>query len=220
MVFTVKKVESSTFGEKLKKAREEAGLTKQKVAQLLSIQSRYIDRLEGEEFEKLPSAVYTKGFLRKYAKYLSLEPENLIREYEKEMKIIQPALEKPLRLLPELRFRRLTITPKTLTFIAGLLIVILVAGYLAYQLDILISPPKLLVSEPSDNITTDKFIITLKGQVTPGVKLTINGQETSIDRSGNFEQEVNLNQGLNVIRVEAVNRFEKKTSVTREILVK
>ena len=220
MVFTVKKVESSTFGEKLKKAREEAGLTKQKVAQLLSIQSRYIDRLEGEEFEKLPSAVYTKGFLRKYAKYLSLEPENLIREYEKEMKIIQPALEKPLRLLPELRFRRLTITPKTLTFIAGLLIVILVAGYLAYQLDILISPPKLLVSEPSDNITTDKFIITLKGQVTPGVKLTINGQETSIDRSGNFEQEVNLNQGLNVIHVEAVNRFEKKTSVTREILVK
>ncbi len=88
MVFSLKKVGFSTFGEKLIKLREEAGLTKQKVAQLLSIQTRYLERLEGGEIEKLPVGVYTKGFLRKYAGILSVRPEELINEYEKEIKRI------------------------------------------------------------------------------------------------------------------------------------
>jgi cytoskeletal protein RodZ len=220
MVFSIKKVELSTFSEKLIKLREDAGLTKQKVAQLLSIQTRYLERLESGEIDKLPADVYTKGFLRKYAGILSVRPEELINEYEKEIKIKKPSQRQSPQSLPELRIPRLTITPKTLFFISGLLAAILVVGYLSYQLNILISPPSLSVIEPAENISTDKFIIIFKGHTTPGAKLTINGQETNMDRSGNFEQEVNLTKGINLIRVEATNRFEKKASITREVLVK
>lgn len=220
MVFSIKKVESSTFGEKLIKLREEAGLTKQKVAQLLSIQTRYLERLESGEIDKLPADVYTKGLLRKYAGILSVRPEELINEYEKEIKITKPFQRQFPRSLPELRIPKLTITPKTLFFISGLLVAVLVIGYLAYQLNILISPPSLSLIEPVENISTDKFIIIFKGQATPGTKLTINGQGTNMDRNGNFEQEVNLTRGVNLIRVEAINQFEKKASITREVLVK
>ncbi len=195
-------------------------MTKQKVAQLLSIQTRYLERLEGGEIEKLPVGVYTKGFLRKYAGILSVRPEELINEYEKEIKSKKPLQNQLPISLPELRIPKLTITPKTLIFISGMLVVILVFGYLAYQLNILISPPKLFVSEPAENITTDKFSIMFRGQTTSGTKLTINGQETNMDRNGNFEQEVNLTQGINLIRIESINRFEKKAMIIREILVK
>jgi hypothetical protein len=59
-----------------------------------------------------------------------------------------------------------------------------------------------------------------KGQAEPGVKLTINGQQSYIDKDGNFEQSISLFQGLNIIKVEAVNRFNKSSSQLRRIMLK
>ncbi len=216
----VKKVEVSTFSEKLKKAREGAGLTKQKVAQLLNIQIKYLDWLEEGQIEKLPAEVYARGFLRKYAKILSVDPAALIDEYEREIKIIQPAAKKEYRSLPKLRERWFAITPKFLSLVLGVLVLVLAATYLLYQLNILISPPKLTVDEPASDLVTDKTVVIIKGKTEPGARLTINGQETYINKDGNFEQEINLSQGLNLINIEAANRFEKKSSIIKKVLVK
>lgn len=220
MVFTVKKVETLTFGEKLKKAREEAGLTRQKVAQLLNIQIRYLQSLEEEEIEKLPSDVYTKGLLRKYARFLNLEPDELITEYEKETGVAQSFREKSHRALPQLRARWFAITPKVLSIVFGSLIFILIIGYLIYQLNVLIGPPRLAIEEPMNNLMIDKTTVAIKGQSEPGVQLTINGQQIYINEDGGFSQEINLNQGMNIIKIEATNRFGKSRSETRQILVK
>ncbi len=220
MVFTVKKVETSTFGDKLKKAREEAGLTRQRVAQLLNIQIKYLERFEEEEIEKLPADVYAKGFLRKYAKILRWEADELISEFEKETKLVQSAKEKNHRSLPELGTRWFTVTPKVLAILLGAIIFIFIIGYLFYQLNILISPPKLEIVQPTNNLTTDKAAIIVKGRTEPQVQLTINGQQIYINEDGSFEQEINLNQGLNLIKIEATNRFAKSRSIIRKILVK
>jgi transcriptional regulator with XRE-family HTH domain len=220
VVFTVKKVETLTFGEKLKKAREEAGLTRRKVAQLLNIQVKYVHGLEDGENEKLPSDVYIKGLLRKYAKLLNLEPNELIAEYEKENELTQSFKEKSHRSLPQLRARWFAITPKVLSIMLGSLVFVLIIGYLIYQLNILIGPPRLVIGEPMDNLVIDKTTITLKGQSEPGVQLTINGQQIYINEDGSFSQEINLNQGMNIIKIEATNRFGKSRSETRQILVK
>lgn len=219
MVFTVKKVETSTFGEKLKKAREEAGLTKQKVAQLLNIQIKYLERLEEEEIEKLPADVYTRGFLKKYAQLLGVEGDDLVAAYEKEIRIVQPLTKKSYRSLPRLQARWFTITPKTLSVILASVLFILIIAYLFYQLNILISPPKLVVEEPIDDLTTDKTTIIFRGQTEPGAQLTINGQQIYINIDGVFEQQINLDLGLNLIKVEATNRFEKSRAVVRQIMV-
>jgi len=50
--------------------------------------------------------------------------------------------------------------------------------------------------------------------------LTINGQPIYINEDGSFSQVINLNQGMNIIKIEATNRFEKSRSETRQILVK
>ncbi|HRY52658.1 MAG TPA: helix-turn-helix domain-containing protein [Candidatus Portnoybacteria bacterium] len=222
MVFTAKKVEAPpSFGEKLKTAREEAGLTKEKVVQLLSLPAKYLDYLENGEIEKLPADVYSKGILRKYAKLISLDEKELVGEYEKESRIASHLKNQAHQALPTLRSRRFIITPKTLSWGLGTVVLFLVIGYFFYQLHFLLSPPSLKIFEPAEaDFIAESSSVLFKGQAEPGVKLTINGQQSYIDKDGNFEQEISLFQGLNIIKVEAVNRFNKSSSELRRIMLK
>jgi len=223
MVFTAKKVEGiQSFGEKLRKAREGAGLSKEKAAELLNFPVKYFDGLEKGELDKLPADVYSKGFLRKYAKILDIDSDLLVLEFEKEIKIIRH-LDKGFRehlSLPSLRSSRWIITPKTLGLGAGIIIFLLVAGYLAYQLHFLISPPSLAVFEPASDSVVENSALTVKGEAEISAKLTINGQVVYLDKDGGFKQEITLNQGLNIIKIEAANRFGKISSVVRQVMLK
>lgn len=58
------------------------------------------------------------------------------------------------------------------------------------------------------------------GEVEPTAKLTINGQIVYVEKDGKFQQEINLSQGLNVIKIEAANRLGKKNSVIRQVVLK
>ncbi|HCX27977.1 MAG TPA: hypothetical protein DHI91_02450, partial [Candidatus Portnoybacteria bacterium] len=122
--------------------------------------------------------------------------------------------------LPYLRGRRFIITPRFFTAVLGLFILLVVGGYLFYQLHFLISPPRLSIFEPAEDLTTDQASLIIKGQAERGAQLTINGQVTYIDKDGNFEQPVNLIQGINSIKIEAANRFGKSRSVVRQIMLR
>ncbi|MBU3901594.1 helix-turn-helix domain-containing protein [Patescibacteria group bacterium] len=222
MVFTAKPVEElPSFGEQLKKAREEAGLTKEKVGQLLNLPVKYLDWLEKGEIEKLPGDVYAKGFLRKYARLLAINGEELAASYEKESRIVRHLQNQRPRSLPVLRSRRFVITPKTLGWLGGAIILFFVIGYFFYQLHFLLSPPNLILAEPArtDFVAADSLIV-FKGQTEPGVKLTINGQQGYIDKDGYFEQTIGLVQGLNTIKVTVTNRFGKSSSAVRRIMLR
>jgi hypothetical protein len=114
---------------------------------------------------------------------------------------------------------RFVITPKTLGLAVGAVIFLFIAGYLGYQLHFLISPPSLSISEPVSDVITQSLVITVRGETEPTAKLLINGQIAYLEKDGSFSQEVTLNQGLNIIKVEAINRFEKKNSIVRQVVL-
>lgn len=68
-------------GEILKKKREELGYNLKEIAKTLRIRSDYLKAIEEETFEKLPVEVYTKGYIREYAKFLKADPEIVIKAY-------------------------------------------------------------------------------------------------------------------------------------------
>ena len=122
--------------------------------------------------------------------------------------------------LPSLHSNRWIITPKTLGLGAGIILFLLVAGYLAYQLHFLISPPSLAVFEPAPDSIAENSLLSVRGTVEATAKLTINGQMVYVNEDGGFKQEVQLSQGLNAIRVEAANRFGKTNLVVRQVMLK
>ena len=70
--------------ERLYAARERKGVDLYRAERDTKIRARYLAALERGEYRELPGDVYTKGFLRNYGSYLSLDPEYLIDLYRLE----------------------------------------------------------------------------------------------------------------------------------------
>jgi cytoskeletal protein RodZ len=69
---------AETIGLQLKQAREAKHLTIQKVVQATHIRRHYIEALEADDFETLPSLIQARAFLRLYAEFLGLSLEEAI----------------------------------------------------------------------------------------------------------------------------------------------
>ncbi len=69
---------SESIGEQLRKARLEKQLSVENVAQALHIRVKYIEALETNRCDLLPSQVQAKGFLRLYAGFLGLSAQPLL----------------------------------------------------------------------------------------------------------------------------------------------
>jgi cytoskeletal protein RodZ len=68
----------AALGEEFRRAREARGLTISDVAERLHIRSVYLAAIEDEDWSTIGAAVYIRGFLRTYARFLGLDPESAI----------------------------------------------------------------------------------------------------------------------------------------------
>lgn len=71
----------ASFGENLRREREMRGVTLQEISAATKISVRFLLALEEEEFTKLPGGIFTRSFIRAYAKYLGLDEERVLAEY-------------------------------------------------------------------------------------------------------------------------------------------
>jgi len=70
------------FGERLKRERELREVSLKEITTTTRIGPRYLEALENEEWDKLPGGVFNRGFVRAIARYLGLDEENLLSEYD------------------------------------------------------------------------------------------------------------------------------------------
>jgi len=72
------------LGEILKEKREGLGLDLKEVAHNLRIQYEYLKAIENNDLEKLPPDVYTRAYIREYARFLNIDSGTLLDEYAKQ----------------------------------------------------------------------------------------------------------------------------------------
>lgn len=72
----------SELGERLRAAREERELTVEQVAEATRIPLNYLYALEEESFDVFTSDLHARGFLRNYASFLGLDPEETVDLYD------------------------------------------------------------------------------------------------------------------------------------------
>ena len=70
------------FGERLKRERKSRGKSLEEIAASTKIGTRSLQALEDEEFEKLPGGIFNKGFVRSYARFLGLDEDELVSDYQ------------------------------------------------------------------------------------------------------------------------------------------
>ncbi len=74
-------VAKSPPGSRLRLAREKADLSLDNVAAELRITKRYVQALEGDDFDALPSGVFIVGYLKAYARLLAIPVEEVVDTY-------------------------------------------------------------------------------------------------------------------------------------------
>lgn len=89
------------FGERLKRERELREVSLNEVTVATRISTRFLQAMENEDWDKLPGGAFNRGFVRSVARYLGLDEENLLAEYDmarsdQNVKIPRPVENHPL----------------------------------------------------------------------------------------------------------------------------
>jgi cytoskeleton protein RodZ len=84
-----------SFGEKLREARESKGYSLDYIEEETKIRKLYIDALERETFNVLPPRVYATGFVRRYSKFLELNADEMVEEFQRLAYYDEPLHEEP-----------------------------------------------------------------------------------------------------------------------------
>jgi cytoskeletal protein RodZ len=74
-----------TIGEKLEEARKRKGISVREAAETTKIRGDYLQKFEANSFDLDLPPLYIRGFLRSYARYLDLDAERFLAEYDSVM---------------------------------------------------------------------------------------------------------------------------------------
>lgn len=71
-----------TIGERLEEARKRKGISIREAAESTKIRGDYLQKFEANSFEVDLPPLYIRGFLRSYARYLDLDPDRVVGDYD------------------------------------------------------------------------------------------------------------------------------------------
>jgi len=69
------------IGARLKHERELRGMSVEEIARATRIPLASVERLEADRFDDLPGEVFVRGFLRGYARAISVDPDEILALY-------------------------------------------------------------------------------------------------------------------------------------------
>jgi len=73
--------ELASFGEELRREREIRGISLKEISDATKISKRFLEAIERNDHKTLPAPVFTRGFVREYARYLGLNSEDIVNRY-------------------------------------------------------------------------------------------------------------------------------------------
>ena len=69
-------------GKFLKKERERRNVSLEEISKFTKIREHHLKAIEEDKYELLPPTLYVKGYLNGYAKYLALDPKDIVLQYQ------------------------------------------------------------------------------------------------------------------------------------------
>jgi len=72
------------FGTHLRQARERRGISLRQIAIATKISVRVLEALERNDVSKLPGGIFSRAFVKSYAVEVGLDPEETVREFDKQ----------------------------------------------------------------------------------------------------------------------------------------
>lgn len=75
----------SDLAQRLRAARDKMGVSIEEAERATKIRRRYIEAIEAGDFDRLPDGPPSRGFIKNYARYLGLDPDQSLMDFEAEV---------------------------------------------------------------------------------------------------------------------------------------
>ncbi len=196
-----------SFHPSLQQSREKKQEEIKDIAEKLHIQEKYLKALEDGDFHRIPSIGYGRQYLKTYAHYLNLEPKPLLEQFAKQYHYTQ---QREAVVRPQQKKRKefsLVSHKLTLRRFAGVAVIVLLGvGYLSFSLAQSLQPPKLTVESPEENLITHDRQVEVRGVTDSEAQVTVNNQEVISDSQGNFSFTLEMQPGVQFIRIRSAKK--------------
>lgn len=196
-------------------ARQSKYLTLDKVSHDLKIQTKFLKALEAGDFKIFTADVQLLGFLKNYAVYLGLNPNQVLAWFRRDFGDFKS---EPLA-IRRLKTKNTFLTPQKITALLALGLFGFFAVYLLIAYQNFLRPPFLSIENPTDDGPVKVLQIEVQGQTCSDCSLTINGQSVNVEATGKFAASVALRGGTNQLTVVAVSKAGRETKIVRNIIV-
>ena len=197
-------------------------VTMEQAAEDTRIREKFLRALESGDYQSLPGTVYTKGFLRNYAEYLNLDPEETLALYTGERGGSEPV--RTFAPMKPLVKRTFIFTPTVLVPVVVLAGIVLFIGYVYYQFTNFAIAPHVDITDPAGDAVSQSAEYTIKGRTNPDGRITVRvspGLDTINDvrpaRDGTFSVTVPLKPGPNHVEVQVLDPAGKLAQASRTI---
>lgn len=230
------KTQPEVLGDFLKRTRQMHGWQLKDIERRTKISEIYLQALEENDYYKLPSPTYARGFLEHYAEFLGLNTKQIIDRYRHESKFFEErgrilasaiAWQKNKRgVAPKQRAlpgfnESLKKKIANLDFHKVLIGLIAVAflGYFTWVIGQAVFPPKIVIFSPTDNLEIHERSIQVKGRVNAKSTVKINDQSISKIEEGFFDETLELAPGVNFIKISAKKKNSPESVIWRRVIV-
>lgn len=204
--------EAEDIFQELKAIRQKHCASLLKIHRQTKIPLKYLKSLEEGSINMLPDILYIKNIVKKYLRFFNIDAGPYLARMDIQKNEKQYAERivsaKPLIVVP-----RLIKTVLTIVLIAGFI------GYLGYKINKIFQPPRISVYAPIDGISVSAEIIEVRGKTEKGVSLFINNEQVMLDKNREFKKEVDLQKGLNPIKISGVSRYSKENIIWRNVVL-
>jgi cytoskeletal protein RodZ len=227
--FRIRKVRTNaSLGDRLKRSRVRKKLSIAEVEEATKIRAKFILALEADSWDQIPSEVYGKGYLERYAQFLGLDSEAFLSDYERGRATYWRACSDAVALAPERIARSwFIITPKFLIWTLAACFVVIGAGIVGSQLSRYTAAPYLELVTPvqareigASQLELSARTFELEGKTATGATVTVNSQPVAVRDDGTFVVTLSLQEGVNPVVVEATSQSGVVTRETRSIVVR
>ncbi|MFA6407582.1 MAG: helix-turn-helix domain-containing protein [Candidatus Paceibacterota bacterium] len=211
--------ESKSVGLLILDAMRNKSMSIEKLSQLTGISDRFLELLTKEDYARLPSAPYVRGYLFHIADILNLNGEEIWKEYTRHNAIVST---KETTTHPSKRDfsseKKLSMnqffTTRNISFVVLFLVVLTIVSIRASAFT---GTPTLSLENFSDTMVVTTSTFTARGLFNPQNKLTLNEEGVSPNEEGVFEKQLFLTPGFNTFHFKIKGLLGKELEVTKQI---
>lgn len=204
-----------SVGELLQKQRIRKGYDLMQIEKQIKVRVQFLEAVENNNWNIFSSKIYIIGIIKNYARFLGLEEKKVVaffrREYEQKDDI---------HFKKRVSSHYLISDTKKIMRIGLVVICLFFVAYFGFQLFTYLAPPQLILMEPK--VSTFKHMDKIKvvGKTEKEASIHIFGERIYQNKAGIFEYNFPLKQEKNILTIEVVGANGKKTTLTKEFLLK